>query len=101
MGNLFSFQMKFAAFALAGTASALEASIYFKFMNYMAEHGKTYKTAEEFAERFTFFKAADELIEAHNASGASYTLGHNRFSDLTAAEHKQVRGRIQSPPKAP
>lgn len=88
--------MKFAAFALAATASALETNMYFKFMNYMAEHGKSYETAEEFGERFAIFKAVEEMINQHNLTTASYTLGHNQFSDLAHHEKSFMRGRLPS-----
>jgi len=94
--------MKFAAaLALVGTAAALETNIYFKFMNYMAEHGKSYDNAEEFGERFMLFKAADELIESHNATGASYTLGHNQFSDFARHEISARKGRLSTKVREP
>jgi C1A family cysteine protease len=65
-----------------------------KYMEYVAEHGKFYITAAEFEARSALFATADELIESHNSTNASYTLGHNFFSDMTVEERSKMLGRL-------
>jgi len=61
-------------------------------MEWISEHGRSYGTMEEFTFRNAIFAAKDVLIEAHNAEGHSYTLGHNSRSDWTELEHKKLLG---------
>ena len=63
-----------------------------KFMEYLAAHGKSYLTYEEFQARKDLFEATDILIETHNASESSFTLGHNHLSDATEFERKALLG---------
>lgn len=68
-------------------------AINFKFMQYVAEHGKSYGTVEEFEFRFNTWLEAENRIEAHNASGVeTHELGHNHMSDWTDAEYKKLLG---------
>lgn len=39
-----------------------------------------------------FFVQNDDIIEAHNAAGESYKMGHNQFSHLTFEEFRQQVG---------
>jgi C1A family cysteine protease len=55
------------------------------FVEFMHKHGKTY-AHDEFYHRFAIFKANVDKYDAHNAKGLSYTLGVNKFSDLTGDE---------------
>nr|AXQ06504.1 papain-like cysteine protease [Vriesea carinata] len=56
---------------------------------WMAQHGRVYKDAAEKERRFRIFKANVEYIESENRAGnRSYTLGPNRFSDLTNEEFR-------------
>ena len=59
------------------TASAV------KFVSYIAEHNKSYATSEEFTFRMNQFIEKDNFIMEHNAENASFTVGHNQFSDWT------------------
>ena len=73
-----------------------------KFMEYLAAHGKSYLTYEEFQARKQIFEATDILIESHNASESSFTLGHNHLSDATEYERKALLGGIPDlEPKEP
>jgi hypothetical protein len=62
------------------------------FAAWKSEHGKSYAspTAEQAA--FTTWQATHAKIEAHNAKGLSWTMGHNQFSDLTPAQFKAFLG---------
>merc|ERR1711957_1099579 len=42
----------------------------------------------------------DAAITAHNASGASWTMGHNHLSDVTEAEYKKLLGGRPSMPNS-
>uniref|UniRef100_A0A7S3BM85 Cysteine protease n=2 Tax=Prasinoderma singulare TaxID=676789 RepID=A0A7S3BM85_9VIRI len=71
------------------------------FARYVAEHGKVYADAEERALRLSLFSAELARVEAHNARGASYTLGLNSFSDRTAEEKRAYRGYTRSARRRP
>lgn len=76
--------MKTAVFAavIASAAAAQNFAIWAK------EHGKTYATREELVLRRSIFAANLATIEAHNAKGASWTMGVNQFTDMLPAEFK-------------
>jgi len=59
------------------------------FTAYIKQFGKKY-SHEEFASRFANFRTNVEKIRIHNTQrkDATYTMGLNQFSDLTAAEFK-------------
>lgn len=61
-------------------------------MEYLALHGKSYLTMEEFAARKELYMATEELINTHNATESSFALGHNAFSDYTEHERKALCG---------
>ena len=63
-----------------------------EYMMYVAEHGKSYITAEEFEVRKALYIQTDAIIEAHNETESSYKLGHNKFSDWTDAERAKLTG---------
>jgi len=71
-------------FAAAFSSDALLA----KFEAWKVEHGKAYESVEGLAKAMKAFAANEEIINAHNAQGKSWTLGHNEFSDLTWDEFK-------------
>ena len=80
----------FAFAAVIGATNALD----FDYLNYMATFNKVVTNVEEFAMRVENFKFAHQWIESHNASGASWSAGHNQFSDYTEAEYKQMLGYV-------
>jgi hypothetical protein len=84
-------------FALALTATAVTAmnNMEFKFLKYVAKFGKVMKDLEEFETRLAHFIKSDEEIEAHNATNANFTLGHNQFSDLSHDEYRERLGYYQ------
>jgi C1A family cysteine protease len=82
--------MKFVATLLATSAAALSSSS--KYMQYILEHSKSYITLEEFTARKALFDVADELVESHNQTNASFRLAHNKFSDMTEDEKANTRG---------
>lgn len=77
---------------LAGVSSALS-TIDAEFMNYITLHNKRYSTQGEFIQRKRLFEKSHELIKSHNETNSSFTLGHNKFSDMTKEEKAKYRGR--------
>ncbi|XP_020082823.1 stem bromelain-like [Ananas comosus] len=58
------------------------------FEDWMSEHGRTYANAKEKQQRYEIFKNNVKYIEEFNkVGGRSYTLGVNRFSDMTNEEY--------------
>ena len=80
--------------ALLATAVTAVSSIDSKYVKYLVEHGKSIKTAEDFQDRKSLFLETDKLIESHNTTNSSFTLGHNKFSDLREDEKAKYRGRL-------
>jgi len=77
--------------ALAAVAIANEA----KFMEWMAEWGKSYGTRAEFEFRLARFLETEMNIIENNMSGASHVLAHNKMSDYTDAEYQRMLGFVQ------
>ena len=59
-----------------------------KFFGWMAEHNVKPTSGEHFVKMIQTFANNDDLIEQHNAGKSTYTLGHNQFSHMDAAEWK-------------
>ena len=66
-----------------------------QYMQYVAQHGKSYITEEEFSIRKAMYIQTDAIIEAHNETESSFKLGHNKFSDFTDAERTQLTGALK------
>jgi len=64
----------------------------YAYMKYVAEHNKSYATTEEFEHRMSLYAEIDAQIVEHNSSNATFTVGHNFISDMTAAEKKKLTG---------
>ena len=82
------------SFALAltfGAASALH-TVELKYMNYLAQFGKTMNSLEEFDTRLELFTATDLDIAEINAGNNTWTAGHNQFSDWSEEEYKGMLG---------
>ena len=84
----------FAFAAVLGAANALS-TVEFEYMNYMATYNKIVNDVDEFAMRKSNFESVDAFIQEHNASNATYTAGHNQFSDWTDAEYKSILGYVR------
>lgn len=67
------------------------------FAEYVAHHGKSYMTKEEYTYRREIFERNKRLIEDHNSkSGQSYRLAINKFADMTEYEFNSYVGEINS-----
>jgi hypothetical protein len=92
------------AIATIGAVSALEATHQkqFEFMQFVADHSKSYKTVEEYAMRFERYLSADAYIIANNADKTStHVAGHNHLSDSTQAEFDKMLGALAQPESDP
>lgn len=71
----------------------------FKFMKYIAEHNKSYGTAEEYAHRFENWLWNEIFINEVNDPSSAYThtAGHNIFSDWTEEEFARMMT-LRAPP---
>ena len=58
------------------------------FIDYAARYNKTYDSVEDYNARFENFVYYDRIIKEHNDTGASFTLGHNQFSDWHPHEYE-------------
>jgi C1A family cysteine protease len=86
--------MKFAAAALLGAASAIEMEVENSYLAYVAEHGKSYGTEEEFKFRLNLYAQKVAFVREHNANviGNDATVGINHMADWTDAEYKRLLG---------
>lgn len=80
----------FAAALLATLSIAFETDdLYNPFVQWMSEHGKGYKTVDEFMFRFQTWRENHESIKRFNfTEGMTSTVNHNKFSDWTKEERK-------------
>ena len=66
--------------------------INFDYLGHMATFNRQITDVVEFATRLEQFTAIHNFITEHNNSGASWTAGHNQFSDWSHAEYKSILG---------
>ena len=83
--------------AVATAYSTLSADVGVEFMQHLTKYGKSYITVEEFELRRELFAATDAMIKEHNATDSLFTMGHNRFSDMTDFEKELQKGFTPSP----
>jgi cathepsin L len=85
------------AFAFSTPAfehEANEAELREKFMSWMVEHGKSYE-GREWTVRFAIWKDNLEYVLEHNArNDVTFTLGMNKFADLTSDEFNSIYNRV-------
>jgi len=64
-----------------------------EFMKFVAKYGKSYGTKEEYEFRLQQFKTAYSTIQTENSkNGNTFTVGVNKFADLTNSEYKKMLG---------
>lgn len=65
----------------------------YEFIKYVTKFGKHYGTKEEWSLRQDLFKKTMEVISSENSKNDNlFTLGLNKFADLTATEAKRILG---------
>jgi C1A family cysteine protease len=85
--------MKFTIAALLGVASAADMETERAYIAYLAEHGKSYGTREEFNFRLEIFAEKMKFVEEHNSRNSDdHTVELNMFADYTDAEYKKLLG---------
>lgn len=57
---------------------------------WLVKHGKTYNALGEKERRFEIFKDNLRFIDEHNSENRTYTVGLNRFADLTNEEYRAM-----------
>ena len=84
-----------------------EQATFLKYINFVAQNGRSYASKDVFDHRYTIFKQNLEIIERHNSRDVPFTLAVNQFSDQTIDEfleshtstmrhRKRLRGPIES-----
>lgn len=64
-----------------------------QFMLFMTRYGKNYGTREEYEFRLDQFRQSLAKIGVHNSrNDVTYSLGLNKFSDMTHEEYKRMLG---------
>ncbi|GFY95955.1 hypothetical protein Acr_11g0002610 [Actinidia rufa] len=68
--------------------------------SWLVEHGKSYNSIDEKDMRYEIFKENLRIIDDHNAdANRSYSLGLNRFADLTDEEYRSTYLGLKRGPK--
>ena len=66
----------------------------YEFFRFVSKYGRSYATKEEFEFRSEIFKSNLAYIASKNSqNGATYTLGLNKFADMTNKEFRKRLGR--------
>jgi cathepsin L len=88
------------AFAAALTIGAVSAfsEIQYKYAQHLAQYGRNLSDVLEFNMRLKEFTETDEFINEHMSTPRTYVLAHNKFSDWTREEYKQLLGRKPTEP---
>jgi len=63
-----------------------------EFMQFIAHHGKSYGTREEYEFRLSIFEKNLAFINEHNQAGEGHTLGLNSMADWTSYEYNRILG---------
>ena len=88
--------MKFATLAALAGVSAYTVSdttMERHYLNYLAEHGKSYATKEEYLFRLAEFTRKMKIVEEHNSKNTDdATVAINHMSDWTDDEYKATLG---------
>jgi len=73
---------------IIGATAFTGSELGLKFSAWKTEMGKSYDTPELEAKAMAAFSSNEKIITEHNAKNLSYTLGHNKFSDMTWEEFR-------------
>jgi C1A family cysteine protease len=84
----------FATILFAAGASAIQQNDL-EFLNYLAQHSKSYDTLEQFNYRLSNWIKTNDFINEETTKGLNYKLGHNKFSDWSRSEYVATLGYIR------
>ncbi|KAJ6679066.1 CYSTEINE PROTEASE [Salix purpurea] len=75
-----------------GTKSSwrTDAEVMAMYEEWLVKHGKNYNALGEKENRFEVFKDNLMFIDQHNSENRTYTVGLNRFADLTNEEYRSM-----------
>lgn len=62
------------------------------FQNFVQKHNRNYLTKEEYNARLQIFSSNLNIIRANDPTKTGYTLGVNKFADLTLDEFGKMMG---------
>ena len=63
-----------------------------EFITFVSEHRRSYGTKEEYAYRLSLFATAYEKVHNHNSTDTGFTIGINKFADMSSYEYRQMLG---------
>ncbi len=67
----------------------MDSEIERAFVNFLARHGRAYRSKEEHARRLEIFRGTYEMVQRHNARAeATSVLEINRFADMEDEEFR-------------
>jgi hypothetical protein len=89
----------FGATSLCNSSNSQELQVLeTSFMNHISEYGLTFATKQEYDFRFNMYAEMDAELEKINTDPENtFSVAHNMFSHMTAAERKQHLGRLSAP----
>lgn len=67
-----------------------------EFINFISREGRSYGTHEEYNYRLSVFQEKYYYAKQHNSEGHSFTLGVNKFSDMSDYEFSKILGTTSS-----
>ncbi|KAF8023141.1 hypothetical protein BT93_F0595 [Corymbia citriodora subsp. variegata] len=67
-----------------------DAEVMALYESWLVRHGKAYNALGEKERRFEIFKDNLRFIDEHNSENRTYTVGLNRFADLTNEEYRSM-----------
>ena len=63
-----------------------------EFISFVSEHRRSYGTKEEYEYRLSLFATAYDRVKDHDSTDAGFTIGINKFADMSTYEYKQMLG---------
>jgi C1A family cysteine protease len=84
----------FAATAFVAGVSAISTNDL-EFLNFIAQHSKSYNTIEEYNLRLAHWTNTNNFINEETNKGLNFKLGHNKFSDWSRTEYTAQLGYLR------
>ena len=74
--------------------NSLSSGVSLGYLSHMATYNRQLTDVLEYQTRLAAFTVNDNFINEHNATGATWTAGHNQFSDWLPSEYRQMLGHV-------
>jgi C1A family cysteine protease len=81
-----------ASIIAATTCASVISDVEHQFMNWVAEHGRSYGTREEYGFRMSQFARNHNNLVEMRQQNMTHEVGHNLFSDWTESEFNSMMG---------